>query len=62
MKLNWKLIIFDIITIAFLFIVIYYWEGEDRFHKFIDTFFCIWLLVRQIDEHYSFYKKQRRFY
>lgn len=62
MKTNWKLIFFDAIVILSIGLTIYVWNDSDDFHKFLWGIMSVIWLVRQVDEHISFYKKEKRFY
>lgn len=60
--MNWKLLIFDILVMAWIIITIVIWHERDDFAKFRDIVMGICLLVWRADAHYSFYKKEKRFY
>ncbi len=62
MKLNWKLLIFDLLVIAWIAIAMLAWQDRDEYGKFRDIVMGVMLLVWRIDAHYSFYKKEKRFY
>ena len=62
MQVNWKLIFFDALVLLTIGLTIYGWNDSDDFHKFLWLIFGIIWLVRQIDEHITFYKRQRRIY
>ena len=60
--LNWKLMIFDVLILVYLFINIYDWDNQSELKKFVHQILGISWLARQVYEHISFYKKARRFY
>lgn len=60
--MNWKLLIFDLLTIAWIVITVVLWQDREEYGKFRDIVMGICLLVWRADAHYSFYKTKRRFY
>lgn len=60
--MNWKLLIFDVMVIAWIVITIVIWQDRDDFGKFRDIVMGVCLLIWRIDAHYTFYKKERRWY
>ena len=62
MRANWKLIIFDALILTYIGLNIYQWNDLSDLKKFMYATLSILWLVRQVDEHISFYKKHRRFY
>lgn len=62
MQANWKLIIFDVLVLLHMGLIFYGWNAIDNLHRFLWLVFGLMWLARQVYEHVSFYKKQRRLF
>jgi hypothetical protein len=62
MKLNWKLLLMDLLTVAYLLMAIWWWESSEPVKKFVHLILSIGFVFFRIDDHYQYYKKERRFY
>jgi hypothetical protein len=62
MKLNWKLLCLDILTLAYVVINIWWWNDLEEYKKLMHTVLSIGFLLFRIGDHYRLYKKEMRFY
>jgi hypothetical protein len=62
MKLKWKLLCLDILTLAYVVINIWWWNDLEEYKKLMHAVLAAGFLFFRIDDHYQFYKKERRFY
>ncbi len=61
-KMNWKLLVLDILTLAYIVLNIYSWNEMEPVKKMMHTILAIGWICFRIDDHYQFYKKERRLY
>lgn len=60
--MNWKLLIFDVLVLAWITAAIMAWPEREEYGKWRDIVMSFCLLIWRADAHYTFYKKERRFY
>jgi len=62
MKLNWKLIAMDLVTLGFIVLAMIAWETAKPFSQFGYVVIGVSSILFRLDDHYQLYKKERRFY
>lgn len=60
--MNWKLLVFDVLAIAWVSITAYIWAEQDNHERFRDVVLGVCIVFWRIDAHYTFYKNKRRLY
>lgn len=61
-KLNWRLVVNDLLSLLAVFWVVFRWETKDDFYKLGGIVLMIYVAVLSIEAHYNHYKKEKRFY